>query len=104
MGFFESPVVQDEARRFMSDYQNLTALGGNYGKFDRVGKEKYIEQMEELLDRYSIFTKRMELSEDFMAQMAFKDFQQQLAGFGVEPTQMFQQMRQRLQQMKQEIK
>jgi Domain of unknown function (DUF1825) len=104
MGFFESPLVQDEARRFMSDYQALVTLGNNYGKFDRAGKEKYIEEMETLLERYSIFMKRMELSDDFMAQMAMKDLKEQLQTFGVQPQQMFDQMTRRLQQMKQELK
>jgi len=103
VGFFESPIVQDEARRFMEDYQALVALGSGYGKFDRVGKEKYIEQMEALVERYQVFTKRLELSDDFMAQMAIKELKQQLGNFGMQPQQMFEQMSSRLQQMKQEL-
>jgi len=97
-------MVQDEARRFMKDYQDLMTLGSHYGQFDRVGKEKFIEQMETLLERYEIFMKRMELSEDFMAQMAMRDLKEQLGGFGVQPQQMFAHMTQRLKQMKQEIR
>ncbi|WP_218081913.1 DUF1825 family protein [Anthocerotibacter panamensis] len=104
MGFFDSPIVQEEAHRFMVDYQSLVALGSNYGKFDRVGKEMYIQQMEELLDRYSIFMKRMDLSDDFQAQVAMKDLQEQLKTFGIQPQQMFEHMTLRLRQMKQEIR
>ena len=67
MAFFESEIVQDEAKRLFSDYQNLMQLGGDYGKFDREGKKLYIERMEEMMARYRIFMKRFELSEDFQA-------------------------------------
>ena len=45
----------------------LTQLGSSYGKFDREGKIMYIEQMETMMDRYKVFMKRFELSEDFSA-------------------------------------
>ena len=48
MAFFDSDIVQDEAKRLFSDYQQLMQLGGEYGKFDREGKKKFIETMEEL--------------------------------------------------------
>ncbi|MFS8118731.1 MAG: DUF1825 family protein, partial [Microcoleus sp.] len=35
MGFFDSEIVQQEAKLLFEDYQSLIALGGNYGKFDR---------------------------------------------------------------------
>lgn len=38
MAFFESEIVQDEAKRLFTDYQQLMQLGGEYGKFDREGK------------------------------------------------------------------
>lgn len=69
MGFFDSDIVQEEAKKLFSDYQSLVQLGSDYGKFDREGKKLFIQQMETLMDRYRIFMKRFELSEDFMAQM-----------------------------------
>jgi hypothetical protein len=66
MAFFESEIVQDEAKRLFGDYQQLMQLGSEYGKFDREGKKLYIERMEEMMDRYRVFMKRFELSEDFM--------------------------------------
>jgi hypothetical protein len=104
MGFFDSDIVQKEAAQFMQDYQSLTALGGNYGQFDRAGKEMYIEQMEDLLSRYRVFLKRMELSDDFMAQMSMKQMHEQIGTLGVSPAQMFEQMERSLARMKQEIK
>jgi hypothetical protein len=104
MGFFESEIVQQEARSLFTDYQNLMRLGSNYGKFDREGKRLFIEQMEEILERYRIFMKRMELSDDFMAQMNIKQLQNHLQNFGITPQQMFDQMKATLEQMKQEIK
>ena len=63
MGFFDSEVVQNEAKKLFDDYQSLMNLGGEYGKFDREGKKLYINRMESLMERYSIFMKRFELSE-----------------------------------------
>lgn len=103
MAFFDSEVVQQEAHSLFSDYQNLLNLGSNYGKFDREGKRLFIEQMETVLDRYMIFLKRMELSDDFMAQANLKQLQNHLGNFGTDPRQMFNQMRATLAQMKQEV-
>ena len=38
MGFFESDIVQEEAKKLFTDYQELMKLGSDYGKFDREGK------------------------------------------------------------------
>lgn len=103
MGFFDSEIVQQEARQLFEDYQNLMQLGGNYGKFDREGKKLFIEQMESVMERYKVFMKRFELSEDFMAQMTMEQLKTQLGQFGVTPQQMFQQMHMTLERMKGEI-
>jgi hypothetical protein len=55
MAFFDSDIVQDEAKRLFGDYQQLMQLGSEYGKFDREGKKKFIETMEELMGRYRVF-------------------------------------------------
>ncbi len=117
MGFFDSQVVQEEAKKLFDDYQSLMQLGGEYGKFDREGKKMFIEQMEQLMDRYRIFMKQMEqlmdryrifmkrfeLSEDFMAQMTVQQLKTQLNQFGMTPQQMFDQMELTLKRMKSEI-
>ena len=103
MGFFDSEVVQSEAKKLFDDYQSLMNLGGEYGKFDREGKKLYIDRMESLMERYSIFMKRFELSEDFMAQMTVQQLKTQLGQFGITPQQMFNQMNLTLERMKQEI-
>ncbi|HEY9769861.1 MAG TPA: DUF1825 family protein [Coleofasciculaceae cyanobacterium] len=103
MGFFDSQVVQEEAKKLFDDYQSLMKLGGEYGKFDREGKKMFIEQMEQLMDRYRIFMKRFELSEDFMAQMTVQQLKTQLNQFGMTPQQMFDQMELTLKRMKSEI-
>lgn len=89
--------------QLFQDYQNLMQMGGNYGKFDREGKKLYIEQMEEVLDRYRIFMKRFELSEDFMAKMTIEQLKTQLSQAGMTPQQMFDQMHTTLERMKAEI-
>ncbi|NMG19319.1 DUF1825 family protein [Brasilonema bromeliae] len=103
MGFFDSDIIQQEAKQLFEDYQALIKLGGNYGKFDREGKKLFIEQMEAMMDRYRVFMKRFELSEDFMAQMTIEQLKTQLSQFGVTPQQMFDQMDLTLQRMKNEL-
>ena len=103
MGFFDSEVVQQEAKKLFEDYQSLMQLGSEYGKFDREGKKIFIERMEELMERYQIFMKRFELSEDFMAQMTVQQLKTQLGQFGITPEQMFQQMQATLERMKAEL-
>jgi hypothetical protein len=60
--------------------------------------------MEEMMDRYRIFMKRFELSDDFMAQMTMKQLQTQIGNFGITPQQMFDQMNMTLERMKSELK
>lgn len=103
MGFFDSEIVQQEAKHLFEDYQSLTRLGSDYGKFDREGKKIFIEQMEAMMDRYRVFMKRFELSEDFMAQMTVEQLKTQLGQFGVTPQQMFDQMHLTLERMKAEL-
>jgi hypothetical protein len=104
MGFFDSEVVQQEARQLFEDYQSLIQLGSEYGKFDREGKKIFIDRMEELMERYKIFMKRFELSEDFSAQMTVEQLKTQLGQFGMTPQMMFDQMEQTLERMKAEIR
>jgi hypothetical protein len=103
MGFFDSEIIQQEAKQLFEDYQSLVQLGGSYGKFDLEGKKIFIEQMESLMERYRIFMKRFELSEDFMAQMTVEQLKTQLGQFGITPQQMFDQMNMTLERMKSEI-
>ena len=103
MGFFDSEIVQQEAKQLFEDYQALIQLGNSYGKFDREGKKLFIEQMESMMDRYRVFMKRFELSEDFMAQMTIQQLKTKLGQFGVTPQQMFGQMNVTLERMKAEL-
>lgn len=103
MGFFDSEIIQQEARQLFEDYQSLMKLGEDYGKFDREGKKLFIEQMEAIMDRYRIFMKRFELSEDFMAQMTVEQLKTQLGQFGVTPQQMFDQMHRTLERMRSDV-
>jgi Domain of unknown function (DUF1825) len=103
MSFFDSQIVQQEANQLFQDYQSLTQLGSSYGKFDQAGKKLFIEQMEAVMDRYRIFMKRFELSEDFMAKMTMEQLKTQLGQFGMTPQSMFDQMHQTLERMKSEI-
>uniref|UniRef100_B8HY41 DUF1825 domain-containing protein n=1 Tax=Cyanothece sp. (strain PCC 7425 / ATCC 29141) TaxID=395961 RepID=B8HY41_CYAP4 len=103
MGFFDSEIVQQEARQLFEDYQNLMTLGSDYGKFDREGKKIFIDKMEEIMERYRIFMKRFELSDDFMAQMTVQQLHTQLSQFGISSQQMFEQMHTTLERMKSDL-
>ncbi len=103
MNFFESDIVQEEAKKLFSDYQNLMKLGAEYGKFDREGKKKFISTMEDLMGRYKVFMKRFELSEDFQAKMTVEQLRTQLSQFGITPEQMFSQMNMTLERMKSQL-
>ena len=103
MAFFESEIVQEEAKNLFTDYQNLMQLGGDYGKFDREGKKMFIKRMESLMERYKVFMKRFELSEDFQAKMTVEQLKTQLSQFGMTPDQMFDQMNLTLNRMKAEL-
>jgi len=103
MGFFDSEIIQQEAKQLFEDYQSLIQLGSSYGKFDLEGKKIFIEQMESLMERYRIFMKRFELSDDFMAQMTVEQLKTQLGQFGITPQQMFDQMNMTLERMKSEL-
>ncbi len=41
MGFFDSEIVQQEAKQLFEDYQSLMQIGTSYGKFDREGKKLF---------------------------------------------------------------
>jgi hypothetical protein len=103
MGFFDSDIVQQEAKSIFDAYQSLTRLGSDYGKFDREGKVLFIEQMEAMMERYRVFMKRFELSDDFMAKLTVEQMNTQLGQFGLTPLQMFEQMNKTLERMKQEL-
>ncbi len=103
MSFFESEIVQQEAKQLFEDYQALIRLGSKYGKFDREGKKLFIEQMEAMMERYRIFMKRFELSEDFMAKITIEQLKTQLSQAGMTPQQMFDQMHLTLERMKAEV-
>ncbi len=103
MNFFESEIVQEEAKKLFSDYQNLMKIGSDYGKFDREGKKMFISKMEDLMERYKVFMKRFELSEDFQAKMTVEQLKTQLSQFGITPDQMFAQMNMTLERMKAEL-
>ena len=79
------------------------ALGGEEVEVFKWFKILFIEKMEEMMDRYKIFMKRFELSDDFMAQMTLKQLENQLGNFGITPQQMFEQMNMTLEKMKSEL-
>ena len=79
-----------------------------YAMYGRaVGKKpdvvRYIEKMEDMMERYRVFMKRFELSEDFQAKLTVEQLRTQLGQFGMTPETMFQQMHQTLERMKSQL-
>ena len=63
----------------------------------------FIDTMESLMERYQVFMKRFELSEDFQAKMTVEQLRTQLGQFGITPEQMFDQMNTTLTRMKTQL-
>jgi hypothetical protein len=103
MSIFDSEIVQQEAKQLFEDYQALSKVGEKYGKFDRDGKVMFIERMESMMDRYRIFMKRFELSDDFSAKMTVEQLNTQMSQFGITQQQMFDQMQVTLDRMKAQL-
>jgi predicted hydrolase (HD superfamily) len=55
------------------------------------------------MDRYRVFMKRFELSDDFQAKLTVEQLRTQLGQFGMTPDQMFEQMQRTLDRMKDEL-
>ncbi len=55
------------------------------------------------MDRYRVFMKRFELSDDFQAKLTVEQLRTQLGQFGMTPEQMFEQMQRTLDRMKGEL-
>ena len=65
--------------------------------------ESWQAMMEELMERYRVFMKRFELSEDFQAKLTVEQLRTQLGQFGITPEQMFEQMHGTLERMKSQL-
>ena len=98
--FFQSPIVQDEIRAFMTQQQMLGELGRKYGTFDREGKLAYIDQSLQLIDRWLILLQRFRLSDAFQCQMYVKQLETHLQQFGMTPNQVAENAKQSLEAMK----
>ena len=101
-GFFSSPVVIDEGQRLMRDHAEMLRLGQKYKSFDREGKLAYVSQMESIFDRWKVFLKRFELSDDFQAQLYLKQLDAWLSRFGMKRADMLQNLEMSLDMMRQE--
>ncbi len=55
------------------------------------------------MERYKVFMKRFELSEDFQAKMTVEQLKTQLGQFGMTPEKMFDQMNMTLERMKAQV-
>lgn len=101
-GMFHSPVVNAEGNRLMRDHEELARLGAKYKSFDRDGKLAYIEQMASIFERWRVFLKRFELSDDFQAQMYVKQLDAWLAQFGMDRHALMRNMETSMSMMRQE--
>ncbi|GAB0492941.1 hypothetical protein MMPV_004212 [Pyropia vietnamensis] len=82
-GFFDSPIVRAEGQALMRDQEALRELGRGYGHFDAAGQRIYIDQLEQLFDRWLVMVKRLELSPDFSAQLHRRQLIEHIADNGM---------------------
>lgn len=59
---FETPMVQDEYIKLCEEHENLIAFGGSYANFDPTGKIAFLDQIEQIEDRWDIFFTRFKLT------------------------------------------
>jgi hypothetical protein len=75
---FESPTVKAEYERLCRDHLKLIEFGSRYDSFDPLGKLRYLDEIENVEERWDIFFTRFSLmgtlNEDFVKQCnAFLD-------------------------------
>jgi len=76
--FYESEIVQKESLAILKDFESLSGLMGKYPMFDVEGKKIFIEQMESVSERLSVFNTRMNLSDDPLVQKNLNQVAKQL--------------------------
>ncbi|KAJ8904933.1 hypothetical protein NDN08_001446 [Rhodosorus marinus] len=101
-GFMESELVVREIQSIMKEHSDLIRLGATYGKFDKRGKLLFIQQWKNLMERYEIHLKRIELSDDFQAQLTIKQIEVSLENMGMNRNTMMDYMKSTLQKMEED--
>jgi hypothetical protein len=76
--FYESEIVQKESISILKDFESLSGLMGKYPMFDVEGKKLFLEQMESLSERISIFHTRANLSDDPLVKQNLNQVSKQL--------------------------
>lgn len=99
----KSEIVRQEMMSLESDYTHLAKLGHQYNKFDREGKQMFVDRAFDVVDRYNIFLTRLKLTDDFSSQMFVKQYQVKLAEFGLTMESLMENTKKSLQMMRDEI-
>jgi len=66
--FEKSSLVQEEYMALCKDHNSLIQMGGDYAKFDALGKMAFIDQIEAIEDRWDIFFARSSLMGELNSQ------------------------------------
>jgi len=58
---FDSKIVKDEYEALSRDHMQIIEFGGNFGSFDRLGKIAFVNQLEQIEERWDVFLARFSL-------------------------------------------
>lgn len=80
---FKSDLVVKEFASVINDLMMLSRMSTKFPDFDLEGKKMFLQQLEDSADRYRVFIKRLELSEDAAAKeyLRFTNAQMLEGGF-----------------------
>lgn len=93
---FQSEIAVREFDSITSELRGLSMMASKFADFDVRGKQMYLEKMRESCDRYRIFMKRLELSDDPSAREYLRATNAQMLEGGFTMQAMFQGLEQSL--------
>ncbi|KAG2435418.1 hypothetical protein HYH02_011919 [Chlamydomonas schloesseri] len=79
----------NEFNNIVKEATQLSGMAGRFPDFDLQGKQMYLDKMQEMSDRYEVFIKRLELSQDPAAKEYLRTTNAQMLEGGFTLNQMF---------------
>lgn len=95
---FQSELVIKEFSSLVKEISGLSSMSMKFPDFDLEGKKMYLDRMEDASNRYEVFIKRLELSQDPAAKEYLRSTNAQMLEGGFTLSQMFSGLKQSLQE------
>ncbi|GFR44845.1 hypothetical protein Agub_g6188, partial [Astrephomene gubernaculifera] len=93
---FRSELVMKEFTNLVKEVTGLSGMAAKFPDFDLAGKRMYLDRMQEVSERYEVFIKRLELSQDPAAREYLRSTNAQMLEGGFTLNQMFVGLKQSL--------